>query len=86
MRLPIPWNVVAQQDVGKQEFSHSTYLRLSLVKRSRPRWQHAAVSCYSGFQAAVEIDENERDVVGKKASQLDSVSFHKERQRLGDSP
>ena len=77
--------MVVQHDVGKQEFSHSKYLRLSLVKRSRPRWQHAAVSCYLGFQAAVELDENVRDVVGQQASQLDSVSFHKERQRLRDS-
>ena len=55
------------------------------MKSSRPRWQNAAVSWYFGSRAAVELDENVRDVVGQQASQLDSVRFHKERQRLRDA-
>ena len=69
-----------------EEFWHSKHLRSSLVKGSRPRWQHAAVSWYFDTQSAVELDlENVRDVVGQPASHLGSVRFHGERQRLRDA-
>ena len=82
-RIPSHW---WRHHLENEELSNSKYLRLSLVKSSRPRWEYAAVSWNFGSWAVVELDlETVRDVVGQQASQLGSVRFNEERQRLRDA-